>query len=358
MGRTPKPWYRSTRQEWRVEVGGVQYLLHKGGPDEREQAEEAYHQLRVDLTAAKKAAAVAASAPPVVGEVVVRYLDSLATRLEDGELSQSHYVGQVRVGKSFALAYGDRQLSTITADDIQSWLAKGGNRGPWNATSRYYAIHTLRAIWKFARKLKFDPGDPFDALYTPTPGRREEIPTLEQLELLIQAIAHESAREILRFIVAVGCRPGEAYTLAAKEIDWARDVFVKPGKTTKKTQKLRVVYIPPEWMPRLRELAKLHPEGELFRAPCGGPWTISLLGYHVRKARRGKGWPWATVYGLRHLFATEALRRGVPVAHVSELLGHVDTKQVMKSYSHLARHDVELHASLARVQGKPKKRKR
>jgi integrase len=126
----------------------------------------------------------------------------------------------------------------------------------------------------------------------------------------------------------------------------------------KKTNMLRVVYIPPEWMPRLRELADLHTEGELFRAPCGGPWTIGLLGYHVRKARRGKDWPWATVYGLRHLFATEALRRGVPVAHVSELLGHVDTKQVMKSYSHLARHDVELHASLAKVQGKPKKRKR
>jgi site-specific recombinase XerD len=41
-------------------------------------------------------------------------------------------------------------------------------------------------------------------------------------------------------------------------------------------------------------------------------------------------------YGLRHGFATDALAAGVPDARVAELLGHPDTSQLHRHYSHLA----------------------
>jgi integrase len=172
---------------------------------------------------------------------------------------------------------------------------------------------------------------------------------LDQFRELLDALKHPEAREILQFLADVGCRPGEACRLEAKHIDWSRGVATLTGKTTKKTGSLRVLYFPVIWITRLKELSLLHPSGALFRAPQGRAWSKELLWHHIRQASQGKNWPWATAYSLRHLFITEGLRRGVPIAHLATLVGHVDTSQIMHTYSHLARHDLELHASLENV---------
>ncbi len=39
---------------------------------------------------------------------------------------------------------------------------------------------------------------------------------------------------------------------------------------------------------------------------------------------------------MRHSFATQALVNGVGIAHVAELLGHVDTSMVSQHYAHLS----------------------
>ena len=41
-------------------------------------------------------------------------------------------------------------------------------------------------------------------------------------------------------------------------------------------------------------------------------------------------------YTIRHSFATQALVNGVGIAHVAELMGHVDTSMVSQHYAHLA----------------------
>jgi site-specific recombinase XerD len=41
-------------------------------------------------------------------------------------------------------------------------------------------------------------------------------------------------------------------------------------------------------------------------------------------------------YTMRHSFATQALVNGVGIAHVAELMGHVDTSMVSQHYAHLA----------------------
>jgi site-specific recombinase XerD len=40
-------------------------------------------------------------------------------------------------------------------------------------------------------------------------------------------------------------------------------------------------------------------------------------------------------YTMRHSFATQALANGVGIAHVAELMGHVDTSMVSGHYAHL-----------------------
>ena len=40
-------------------------------------------------------------------------------------------------------------------------------------------------------------------------------------------------------------------------------------------------------------------------------------------------------YAYRHTFTTDGLERGVPIAEMAELLGHVDTTMVSDHYAHL-----------------------
>jgi integrase len=65
-------------------------------------------------------------------------------------------------------------------------------------------------------------------------------------------------------------------------------------------------------------------------------------------ARRRAALPKAIAYGLRHSFATDALERGVPDAHVAELLGHSGTAMLHKHYSHLGAKAQALREALGR----------
>lgn len=348
MGRTPKPWYRSSRREWRVVLGGISHLLLEeanNDPETRAIAEEAYHQLRVDLVAAKHASE--APAVPVLGPIMVQWLRLLAARRDKGEISPAHYTTTVAKTRAFVERFGDREMAGITAIELRDWMFGQ----PWNSTTRADFLGRVKLVWKFARV-------PWPDVAMPQRQRREEIPTVEQFAELVAAIQSPEAREVLQFVLAVGCRPGEAYALEGRHIDWSRGVAVNIGKTTRKTGHLRVIYFSPEWANRLAVLAAAYPDGPLFRSPRGRPWNSKNIWLHIHHAKHGKDWPWATAYGLRHLFATEALRANVPIAHVAALLGHTSTAMISKHYSHLTRHDEDLHAALEQARNKPKKRKR
>lgn len=346
MGRTPKPWYRSSRREWRVILGGVDHcLLRDASLEDQPIAEEAYHQLRVDLVAARKAGEL--PAVPTLGPVAVRWLGQLAIRRDKGEVTRVYYTTVVSKTHAFLDRFGAREVATITAEEINGWLYSQ----PWGPTTRADCLGHLKQIWHFAKM-------PWLDVAMPQRQRREQIPTKEQFAELVAAIKSPEAREVLAFVAAVGCRPGEAYGLEARHVEWSRGVAIMPGKTTKKTGHLRVLYMQGEWTQRLAVLAAAYPEGPLFRSPRGRPWTNANMWTHIKLAKHGKDWPWATAYGLRHLFATEALRANVPIAHVAALLGHTSTAMVSKHYSHLTRHDEDLHAALAQaMQGREERKK-
>jgi integrase len=71
----------------------------------------------------------------------------------------------------------------------------------------------------------------------------------------------------------------------------------------------------------------------------------------VRKDANGRR-PGETAYATRHLYATDALEREVPIATVSELLGHSDTRMVSKVYSKLHQREDHLRAAVEKVRQK------
>ena len=87
-----------------------------------------------------------------------------------------------------------------------------------------------------------------------------------------------------------------------------------------------------------RTLMQKYPEGPLFRGPRSKK-GLSRNGVRCRfRNLRAKLPHLAGVisYTARHSFATQALVNGVGIAHVAELMGHVDTSMVSSHYAHLA----------------------
>jgi site-specific recombinase XerD len=74
----------------------------------------------------------------------------------------------------------------------------------------------------------------------------------------------------------------------------------------------------------------------------GNPWTDTAWGKAMSGLRRKLAAAGVTLastgimYGFRHAFATEMLKKGVPEAHVAGMLGHKSTAMLSKHYSHLS----------------------
>jgi integrase/recombinase XerC len=151
---------------------------------------------------------------------------------------------------------------------------------------------------------------------------------------------------------ATGCRPGEARGLTAADLDTARGIWRKPGKTTRRTGRDRVVHLPPALAVRLAELARANPAGPILRNTEGNPWTQTAVNTQMRRlrARIGAGKELVS-YGFRHLFATDALENGVEAATVATLLGHSSLKMLMERYSHLIERDGHLKDALGKIRG-------
>ncbi len=87
-----------------------------------------------------------------------------------------------------------------------------------------------------------------------------------------------------------------------------------------------------------RRLMEKYPEGPLFRGPRSKRgFTRNGVRCRFRNLRAKLPHLAGVIsYTMRHSFATQALVNGVGIAHVAELMGHVDTSMVSQHYAHLA----------------------
>ena len=126
-------------------------------------------------------------------------------------------------------------------------------------------------------------------------------------------------------------------TAAHVNLDLGVWVF-KEHKTAKRTGKPRVIYLTPAMVELTRRLMEKYPEGPLFRGPRSKRgFTRNGVRCRFRDLRQKLPHLAGVIsYTMRHSFATQALVNGVGIAHVAELMGHVDTSMVSQHYAHLA----------------------
>ena len=331
MGRPSQPWYRESRGVWVTTLDGRHRTLARGPKAaSRAAAMRAFHALMADRKAG------ASGSDLTLAALIDLFLAEVER--ERAPLTLESY-GQ-RLG-SLRRKYGEALAADLKPLHVGRWIAEHD----WNATTRHGAITVAKRLTRWARRQGYLAVDPLADLDKPTPLPRDTDLTAGAADAIERAVGPGPFGDLLLVLRATGMRPSEAMSLTAAMLDLEAGTAHPTGKGRR-----RVVYLPAATTALLAGLAARHPEGPLLRNEYGRPWTRHATAQRFARLRRQLGLgAEATAESYRHMFATDALTNGVPIATVAELMGHRSTTMIAKHYSKLRKREGHLREALRRV---------
>lgn len=346
MGRPNRMWWWAAGSCWASTVGGVRRRFGTD-PSEAGRAKAQRELHRLLAVEPGRAVVPVVVVPVTVGEVINRYADYAADTLTPSALLLYH-----KRLRGFRESCGDLPWDQLKPLHVNEWIASKA----WADTTKRTAIGVVKRAFAWAAQEGYIDRDPVAKVGKPPVSRRQAIPSAEVVQQLRLACTSPSLRDFLEAIIQTGCRPGEAAKVEAKDFDPVAATWTIQGKTTRKTGRLRVVYLTPSIVEDCRRLAAEHPTGPLYRNHFGRPWSVWAYGDSIRRIRNRIGLgPEVVAYAMRHVFATDALERGVPIATVAELMGHTSTAMVSLYYSHLGDRASHLREALGVIRPEVKR---
>lgn len=232
-----------------------------------------------------------------------------------------------------AIRHPDVSLSTITLNDIDTYLAYRGSHG-WSRASLHTLADALRSFFRYAEAQGWTHGIAA-AIDAPRTYAQEGLPlgpTWEEVQKLIASFSGNSAvdirdRAIVLLLAVYGLRRSEVTRLRLEDVDWVGEIL----HVTRPKQRCTQQYpLDPEVGEAiLRYLKEARPrckERELFltlNAPirplnpiCISPIVRSRLNaLGIQVPRRG-------AHCLRHACARHLLAAGFSLKQIGDQLGH------------------------------------
>lgn len=333
--RYPKPYYRTSRQTWCVQIGRDQYTLVKGPKEETK--EEGYRRYHALMASRGRAA-------PVGNLTVAGACELFLDHAERSVKANTYQQYRIKL-QQLVDTLGSVKLDELTAEQIADWAASRG----WSDSTRRGAITAVKVCLAWCVRTGHATANPARDVKRPRMRRRERTVTAAE-RAAIRAEFADGFGDFLDALGWTGARPGEVMRLEAAHVDWDAAYAALPGKTTGATGELVEFPLIPPMFELCRRLAEAHPTGPLFRNAKGGPWTENAVRCRMRRLRRRLGIAGVTAYTYRHSFATDALERGVPLADVAALMNHKDVRTTM-GYNHLGKRRDHLRRQAERAQG-------
>lgn len=236
--------------------------------------------------------------------------------------------------RDFITFAGNKKVSQLNEKDLQAWrldrLRRGFRRGRERRalqTTLYYYYLFIRS---FAAWLGIRGG-----LGGFRKGGRRLVETLKPNEILKMFEASKDLVDmaILALMIETGLRASELLSLTWDDVDLAsREIRVRGAKYDEE----RVVFIGDLSARILQDLAKASGEGRII------PLSYTALYKRLKRLARSAGLDPRKVrpHVLRHTFATESLRRGLPLPALQRILGHRDIKTT-QVYLHMLKEDIK-----------------
>ncbi len=234
-------------------------------------------------------------------------------------LHEQERPGDAKRLKVWAEFEGAVHLAEFGDDGLERYLRhlKRKKFAAW--TIRKYVQHAVR-VCRWAIKKGWLPPSLDIPVRLPKPVQRPRDVSEDVLTKVFEMLPPRP-KAIVSFILATGCRPGEAYRLKWEHVDLKRGMCILPShKTAHSTGRVRTIYLTPPATKILQSLPGR--DGHVFVNTRGRPYTADTL----RGATKSRGL--GDVYSLRHTAAQGWLDQGVSLEDVAKLLGHSDLRQV------------------------------
>jgi integrase len=264
---------------------------------------------------------------------------------------------------------GDLPLTALSRDDIARWmqdLSGKGASGKTIANKHGFLSSALNAAVRAGRI----PSNPAAGQRLPTSERQEMVClSHEDFSRLLDNIP-EFWRPLVEFLVASGCRWGEATALKPSDIDRANST-VRIARAWKRTYDRGGYEIgPPKTKKSVRTINV--PKTVLNKLDYSNEWTflnkagrpVKGNGFHDRIWQPAVERTWPSVdeernpitdksvgnlrpriHDLRHTCASWLVRGGVPLPVIQQHLGHESINTTINLYSHIDRRSMQAAAA-------------
>jgi integrase len=338
----PKIWYRESKQAYNLQIDRhTQKRLGKT----RAEAETAYREWLLEQ---------GESLPrPEQKRLTVAELAQLFLDRVQAKKKPKTYESYCYFLVPFVERFGAARAATFAILSFERWL----DEHPGWKGCRRNAVVAVLAMFNFGVKKRLLAENPLRGVEIPPKRRRRRILTSHERQYLLQIIPDEPFRRFVFALLDTGCRPSEVIGVTAAHVSRDGTTWVlQEHKTDTKTGEARIIYLSPAMQELTRKLVAQYPEGPLFRSTRrkGGvprPWTVNGVRCRFRglrqkvaslraqekdpeKREKIPDLSGVTAYVCRHTYATAALTNGLPLAVVSALLGHKDTKMLTEVYNH------------------------
>lgn len=373
MPHYPKPFFRTARKAWFVQLGSRQINL---GSDQT-QAFQRYHELMRQEPQTHRADC------RLVVELIDDFLDSVQANQSAG--TYQWYRDRLQC---FAKRYPELEIEALKPFHVQRWL--DGFTEAKSSTKRNYARSIVR-VMRWAEAQGLIERNPLAHFRKPKAGQRETIISSDEFTRMLGMVRGRAFRDLLVFAWETGARAAECLALERRHIEFEQQRIVFPPSEEKMERAPRVIYLSAIAMEIVRRRCR-HTKGIVFRNSKGKAWTTDAVNcaFAALRVRMGKqlmrerglsipesevaeltvrlqqrakenGQPprpetefremarqrvWnkhaerlAPKYCLtviRHSWCHRALKRGLDALTVSQLMGHADVTMVAKVYSHLS----------------------
>ena len=224
---------------------------------------------------------------------------------------------------------------------------------PKNEWSRFTRIKVLKVYCRFMTEEGILAKDPTKGIKVSMPGKTANIPPLEEVRKFIDGLDMRSfsdrrLRTMILLALDTGLRRGELCGLKQSDLD-PNNLALTISAEYSKVRKSRLVPISPSVFKELKSFINIIPKEWnttwLFPSNNGEKLEPPNLGLQMRRVAQRVGCD-LKLHGLRHLCATEFLRKSGNIVLVSRLLGHSSIRVTADTNEHLNFDDLQnAHAS-------------
>jgi integrase len=340
MARTPRPWFRSERSEWRVTIRGTDHNLgpHPDGfPAPRKQrgrwnAPQPVLDRFHELLALKPDAPLAAPAATLtVAEVFEKFLDWC--QRHRSERSYEWYQKHIQ-GFCNSLTRPARMPAfQLRPFHVQEWVDQ---HDTWGPNQKRGAIVAVSRPFNWAVRAGHIDVSPVRGVEKPKAQKRDSKLTPEDFVGLVALVKDRPFRDLLEFAYEVGCRPQEVRQIEERHVRLDQHRIEIPPAEAKGKHRWRVIYLSDKAETIIRRLLAANPGGRLFLNTDGNPWKVHAVNCRFFRLKAKLGVRFA-MYDIRHCFATRKLKEGRDPITVATLLGHKDASMLCKHYEEISR---------------------